>query len=298
VKLMPSSVKVVFGKKVKDVQETGEGMKVVFEDGEEVKTDAVIGCDGIRSACRKIMLGGYDAVFSGKYAYRKVIPMTKAVGAVGEEVQNRTIYSAKGGHILMFPIKGGELLNLVIFRDSDGKPWTDKRWVVPSTKEEMLKDFQGWGQKCIRLLQLITDPDKWALFDHPPAPTYAKGNFVLIGDAAHATTPHCGSGAGFAIEDAHLLSALLTPDQIKTRTDLKAAFQAYDQTRRPRSQDLVTTSRRQGMRLELQDGNGGTVGKDDLKNGMENNMKWIWGVDLKVMVQNARDTAAKLREIN
>jgi len=58
---------------------------------------------------------------------------------------------------------------------------------------------------------------------------------------------------------------------------------------------LVTTSRRQGMRLELQDGQGGTVDKDELKNSMESNMEWIWGADLEAMVRNARDIAAKLR---
>lgn len=154
VKLLPSGVKVVFEKKVVDVQEIGDRMKVVFSDGEEVAVDAVIGCDGVRSACRKIMLGGYEAVYSGKYAYRKVIPMAKAVAAVGEEVQNRTIYSARGGHILMFPIKGGQLLNLVVFRDSEGQPWTDNKWVIPSTREEILKDFEMWGQKCTNLLEV------------------------------------------------------------------------------------------------------------------------------------------------
>jgi len=41
-------------------------------------------------------------------------------------------------------------------------------------------------------------PDVWALFDHPPAPTYFKGRFALLGDAAHASTPHQGAGAGQA----------------------------------------------------------------------------------------------------
>ena len=40
--------------------------------------------------------------------------------------------------------------------------------------------------------QLIDEPEKWALFNHLPAPTYAKGNLCILGDAAHATTPHLG----------------------------------------------------------------------------------------------------------
>ena len=37
-----------------------------------------------------------------------------------------------------------------------------------------------------------------------------RGRVLLIGDAAHATTPHLGQGAGMAIEDAIVLSEELT----------------------------------------------------------------------------------------
>lgn len=144
-------------------------------------------------------------------------------------------------------------------------------------------------------MQLITDPDKWALYDHPAAPTYVKGNFCLVGDAAHATTPHSGAGAGMAIEDAHMLSALLTPDLIKSRADIKYALKAYDQVRRPRSQQIVIRSRRQGMMLDLQKEDGGTPTKEELKSSMESNMKWIWGVDLQPMVEEGRNLALRYR---
>ena len=41
-----------------------------------------------------------------------------------------------------------------------------------------------------------------------PTPWY-RGRVLLIGDAAHATTPHLASGAGLAIEDAVVLGELL-----------------------------------------------------------------------------------------
>jgi salicylate hydroxylase len=138
-------------------------------------------------------------------------------------------------------------------------------------------------------MQLVTDPDKWALYDHPAAPSYVKGNFCLAGDAAHATTPHSGAGAGMAIDDAHMLSVLLTPDLIKSRADIKFALKAYDEVRRPRSQQIVARSRRQGMMLDLQTEDGGTPTKEELKSSMEGNMRWIWGVDLEAMVKIARN---------
>ena len=38
-----------------------------------------------------------------------------------------------------------------------------------------------------------------------PPPWY-RGRVVLIGDAAHATSPHCGQGAAQAIEDGFVLT--------------------------------------------------------------------------------------------
>jgi len=158
VKLLPSRVKAEFGMKVVDVQEDGGGMRVVFEDGVEVGADAVVGCDGVRSMCRRVLLGedeeSASAVYSGKYAYRKVIEMEKAVAVAGKELENRTMYCGDGGHILMFPIRGGKFLNIVAFVDAKGKPWTDRRWVIPASREEVLRDYEGWGKPATSILEV------------------------------------------------------------------------------------------------------------------------------------------------
>jgi salicylate hydroxylase len=90
-----------------------------------------------------------------------------------------------------------------------------------------------------------------------------------------------GSGAGYAIEDVRLLSSLLTPSSIRTASDIKYAFLAYDAVRRPRSQELVTRSREQGHLLDLESK------LPDLKDGdrekwqqylereMDVNLRWV-----------------------
>ncbi|KAE8454200.1 hypothetical protein EG329_005125 [Mollisiaceae sp. DMI_Dod_QoI] len=304
VALIPKRVKTEFGKKVVDVieDETSGKMKVRFHDGTEIEVDVVVGCDGIRSACRKILLGPGDesanAVYSGKYAYRKVVDMEKAIEVAGNVIENRQVFVGHGGHLLMFPIRGGKGLNIVAFVDAKGKPWTDRQWVVPASREDVLEDYKGWGKIPTALLELIDEPDKWALFDHLPAPTYVKGNFCLVGDAAHATTPHSGSGAGFAVEDAHLLSGLLTPGIVKSRSDIKYALKAYDAIRRPRSQSLVTRSRQNGRTLELQSDDSGIMDPKDLARRMEENMEWAWEVDLSAMLEEARRLVGSYRNIN
>lgn len=166
VDLVPKTVKVEFGKKVVDVQgydgvgeEKGK-TRIRFEDGTDAFADAVVGCDGIRSACRRILLDENEqsahAVYSGKYAYRKVVEMKKAIEAVGPEVGNRQIYLGKGAHVLTFAIGGGQMLNVVAFKDGGGVPWTQRQWVVPSSREALLKDFAGCGDTASKILEVLT----------------------------------------------------------------------------------------------------------------------------------------------
>jgi len=93
--------------------------------------------------------------------------------------------------------------------------------------------------------------DVWALFEHPPAPTYFKGRLCLLGDAAHASTPHQGAGAGQAIEDAFILSSL--PSQVTSEANVAQSFKAYNIVQRPQSQRVVTTSKEAGYLYKIED---------------------------------------------
>ena len=79
------------------------------------------------------------------------------------------------------------------------------------------------------------------------APTYFKGPVVIMGDAAHSATPWHGAGAGQALEDAMILHTLL--GEVKEAKQLEAAFKAYDQVRRPRTQRIVASAHGVGMAL-------------------------------------------------
>ena len=136
--------------------------------------------------------------------------------------------------------------------------------------------------------QLIESPDKWALFEHLPSPTYAKGCFCILGDAAHATTPHCGAGAGFAIEDAYILAGLLSPDIIQSTSDIERAFRVYDESRRPRSQELVRRSHSQGMTFDMQGEDGVKLTEEGVRESLTNNMAWVWDVDLAAVLKDAK----------
>jgi salicylate hydroxylase len=90
-----------------------------------------------------------------------------------------------------------------------------------------------------------------------------------MGDAAHASTPWQGSGAGQAIEDAMVLGAVL--GNIKSAHQLNAAFRAYDSVRRPRAGRIVASSQETG---QIMCGKGPDIGLDVEKIRAALGSKW------------------------
>jgi salicylate hydroxylase len=151
----------------------------------------------------------------------------------------------------------------------------------------MLEDYKDWSHTVRRLMANVQSPDVWALFNHPPAPIYFsdKPLICLVGDAAHASTPHQGAGAGMCIEDVYVLSGLLS--ECKTKADLARAVLAYDTVRRRRSQKLVKTSREAGMLWEFE-GEGIQDDLEALEQNATKRMDWIWDHDITEDLERAR----------
>ncbi|KAF2818404.1 salicylate 1-hydroxylase-like protein [Ophiobolus disseminans] len=283
VKLVPDGV-AQFRKKLVDVVEAedGSGDAVLqFADGSRAQHSAVLGCDGIKSRTRAIVLGDSDAtkaVFSGKYAYRGLIPMAKAVEIMGDvNPKESQMFTGYHGHVLTFPIANATLFNVVAF--SSRPSWNEPEWVVQTSRQNMLEDYKHWSPTVVSIMENLQKPDIWALFNHLPASTYysTKPLICLVGDAAHASTPHQGAGAGMCIEDVYVLSRVLA--QCHSRADLEKAFHAYDAVRRPRSQKLVKTSREAGMLWEFE-GEGVGADLEALEQNALKRMEWIWDHDI------------------
>ena len=79
-----------------------------------------------------------------------------------------------------------------------------------------------------------------------------KGRVVLIGDAAHMTTPFIGQGAGISMEDAVVLAKeLALTDGLRDQRMLAGALESFQRERMPRCAKIVLTSRRRGQMLSL-----------------------------------------------
>ena len=144
------------------------------------------------------------------------------------------------------------------------------------------------------LLELTSDSIQWAIFDlgENPVPTYYKGRVAISGDAAHATSPHHGAGAGFCIEDTAVLAALLEDKRVQTHKDLQAVLAAFDENRRERTQWLVQSSRFIGDCYEWRaDGVGSDFKK--IEEAINHRNGIIANVDIGQMCQEARKQMEK-----
>ena len=142
-------------------------------------------------------------------------------------------------------------------------------------------------------MQRIPDPSQWAIFEQPQISTFCASRIAILGDAAHATTPHQGAGAGQAIEDAHVLAELLSDPAVITSSDVAAAFMAYDAIRRPRCQQVVTSSLENGELLCLRYGGIEDDG-EKLQQIWQERFRWLWDIDVVQQAEDARELMLKM----
>ena len=107
---------------------------------------------------------------------------------------------------------------------------------------------------CLRaeLLDLFkhgTPIDAWRIRDIPRLDTWSRGKAVLMGDAAHAVTPHAGHGCNLTIEDAEALGVLLR--DVNNASQLHGVFERFHELRRERA-DIVASRSHQlaGIRVD------------------------------------------------
>jgi len=140
------------------------------------------------------------------------------------------------GHIVHYPVKRGEVLNVVAHYDSDA--WTEESWTRRCDVSELLTTYAGWHPALLDLIRTNKSWFKWALYDREPLAQWSVGRATLLGDSAHAMLPYLGQGAAMAIEDGCVLAACLDKS-----TDPDEALATYEQLRKPRTRRTVLASR-------------------------------------------------------
>ncbi|KAK6842013.1 hypothetical protein PG990_005999 [Apiospora arundinis] len=292
-KLIPPGT-VKFDKRAKSIEQVGSKVVINFVDNDTVTVDAVIGCDGVKGITRGLVLQDtapeqVKPTYCNMYIYRGIIPMDEAKEILGQHAGDAKWFMMKEKGVAIYPISQGREENFVFFV-TDHQPWTQGESPIPCTKQDMLEDLKDFDARLLKLLDWAK-PLKWPTWHHPHTSTYYKGRVCLLGDVAHASSPHQAAGAGQGLEDAavlaHLLALVKTPDQ------LEHAFKVYDSIRRPRAQKVVSTSFEAGMIYTWVDPEIG----DDMNKIVENanqRLHWIWRHDIPGDLQKAESEFLKL----
>ena len=278
------------GKKLDSLTEQSDGgYSLGFDDGSKFNADAVVGADGIKSRTRSMLLGEDNPEsypkYAGEFGYRSLVPMEEASAVLGDSfARNGNVCIADGCLTTTYPVEKGTMLNVIAAREQH--EWNDPNWILPADEKAVQEEFKNTGEPMRRIVSLVRKPQKWSLWHHPATTTFYRGRLALIGDAAHASTPHQGAGAGSAFEDSLILSRLLADNSVQNAGDIEKAFEAYDSIRRPRTLRVVNTSRDNGATCMMRGENIGT-NVEAIKQDLETRFDWIWYKDLEGHVDQA-----------
>lgn len=196
--------RVRLGLSVESLQDDGDSVDVQFTDGSVGNYDLVIGADGVYSKVRALVFGNtYTPRFTGQAVWRYNF-------ARNPQIDHLANYHSATGNAGLVPL-AGDLMYMFLTSHEPSNPWMD-----PATlAAQMRQRLEGFTGLIGELREQITDSSQVVykpmevVFVNEP---WYRRRVLLIGDAAHATTPHLGQGAGMAIEDAIVLSEELTGD--------------------------------------------------------------------------------------
>lgn len=202
-----SGAQVKLGQTVESLKQDENGVEITFIDGTTDIFDVVVGADGLHSKIRSLVFPHCEEpTFSGQAVWRYVTKRPKGMdsalfffGPPGSK--------SKAGFI---PLGEDEMYLLLVTEEPENPKYPDEQLA-----QLLRKRLDGYGEFVSDVKQSITDssyivykPLLWAFQSD-----WVKDRVVLIGDAAHAMTPHLGQGASMAIEDAVVLAEELHAKQ-------------------------------------------------------------------------------------
>jgi FAD-dependent urate hydroxylase len=232
-------VRIEHGRRLVDAETTPDGGVVArFADGSRAAGDLLIGADGIHSRTRRII----DPTAPE--------PRYTGLGNIGGFTRNASVNTKPGIYVMVWGRRAffgytvspsGEIwwfanppsareLTRAELAATTTEQW--KRWLIDL--------FADDASPAVEIIEATTgELPATNQYDVPSVPTWHRGPMVIVGDAAHATSPASGQGASMAIEDAVVLAKCL-----RDLPDIRQAFAAYERLRRERVERVVAQGAR------------------------------------------------------
>jgi 2-polyprenyl-6-methoxyphenol hydroxylase-like FAD-dependent oxidoreductase len=223
-------IKLRLGVTFTEVAQEKASIRVSFTDGTTERYDLMVGADGVHSKLRTLLFSeAGEPRFTGQGVWRYNLPRPPDMGWA-------SIHMGKpGGSAGCIPLSH-DTMYVFSVNAEPGNP----RFARDSLAAEFRRRLEGYGGDLARCSELITDPS--LVVYRPlealilPSPWY-RGRALLIGDAAHAATPHLGQGAAMAVEDAVVLG-----EELAQAVPLERALQVFMQRRFARARAIGEAS--------------------------------------------------------
>jgi 2-polyprenyl-6-methoxyphenol hydroxylase-like FAD-dependent oxidoreductase len=227
-----------YGSRFLHAHDTGDGVSAVFADGTTETADLLIGADGVRSTVRGLLdPAGPEP---------RHVPVLNTAGYAdhlppGAEVGTLTMVFGRRSFFGYLPAPSGQCWWFAN-PPSPREPAADEVARLPDAewRSRLAALHDGDRSPALDLVAATAGPLRgWTTYDLPSLPRWHRGRTVLIGDAAHATSPAAGQGASLAVEDAVVLARCLRD------LPVPEALPAFEGLRRQRAEQIVA----EGFRL-------------------------------------------------
>ncbi len=236
------NIPIHLGCKLVDIQMADDKVTAFFDNGTSVEGDFLVGCDGIHSKVRQMLLPdaakpSYTGLISfGGYADNPRVLLESAV--------QQMVFGKRA----FFGYLGKKQDEIFWFGNQSypGTPTRHELEAIPQT--EWRRVITGLYQDDAEPVMDIIRSTRgeigiYPIYDMPTQPAWHSGSAVIIGDAIHATSPNAGQGASMALEDAMLLAKC-----VRDIDRIEQAFVKFQALRRERVDQIVQYSRSLGQR--------------------------------------------------
>lgn len=230
-----AGVSIRMGTTVTDIANESDAVTVTFSDGSTGRYGLVVGADGINSSVRSMIFDSVEPQYSGFSNWRAILPMDEPLSEITWQMGPETSFG-------IIPISDDQLYVAGVSKEP-GNPYFDHAELL-----DLMRDrFGMFGGLAGKMLDRLEGPEQVVYTPineiSMPLP-WAKGRAVLVGDAAHASTPFWAQGASMAVEDVILLARLLREQD----GPIQDVLDAWQGRRYARCQFVQEGSKQSGVR--------------------------------------------------
>ena len=215
-----ADVTIRFGATATTLAQDHGAVHVGFADGSKGEYDVLVAADGIQSSIRRLLSDGTGTQHVGQVSWRFLVDRNGGID----------MWTAMLGHdraFLMMPVARNRLYCYADLTTNDTEDPTQRD---VARLRALFRDFAEPVPDILSHLESF-DSLHFSPIEEVAVHTWGEGHVVLIGDAAHATSPNMAEGASMALEDALVLSRMLA-----SHHSIADALSAFRERRRARTQ--------------------------------------------------------------